>query len=223
MDNFNELEGDENLGQNQNRGQGLGRNQKIAVAVLGVLAVAIIITWMAQLKKSINDPFSYSYNPAGTNDNSGTCEGPECQESLKTKDTDKDSLTDWDELNIYETSPYLEDSDSDGLSDKEEIESGTDPNCPAGRDCSALTDTSVGTSAGGENLFDKIAPDLNISGEEEGLSSTQEEDLQKMLGGQGDASVLRKMLIESGMDEEILNQVSDEDLMASYLEVLESQ
>ena len=131
MDDFNELEGDENLEQNQKTGQSLGKNQKIAVAILGVLAVAVIIAWMVQLKNSINSPFAY--NPTETTETASTCEGPECQESLKTKDTDEDGLTDWDELNVYETSPYLEDSDSDGISDWEEINRGTDPNCPEGR------------------------------------------------------------------------------------------
>lgn len=220
MDDFNELGGDGNLDQSQNRGQNLGKNQKIAVAVLGVLAVAVIVTWMVQLKKSINSPFSY--NPTETTESTETCEGPECQESLKTKDTDKDGLSDWDELNVYETSPYLEDSDSDGIPDKEEIETGKDPNCPAGRDCSTLTDTSTGTSTG-ENLSEGTGQNLNIGGETGELSPTQEEDLQKMLQGQGDASALRKMLLESGMDEETLSQISDEDLMASYKEVLESE
>jgi len=31
------------------------------------------------------------------------------------------------------------------------------------------------------------------------------------------------MLLESGMDQETLNQISDEDLLASYKEVLKSQ
>ena len=51
----------------------------------------------------------------------------------------------------------------------------------------------------------------------------KEEILQKMLEGQGDASALREMLLESGMDEATLNQISDEDLMASYEEVLKSE
>ncbi|MDD5032311.1 MAG: hypothetical protein PHR36_04720 [Patescibacteria group bacterium] len=220
MDDFNELEDNENSGQSQNGGKSLGKNQKIAVAVLGVLAVAVIITWMTQLKENINGPFSY--NPTETTKSAATCEGPEC-EDLKDKDTDGDGLSDWDELNVYETSPYLEDSDSDGVFDKEEIESGADPNCPAGRDCSAVADTSVGTSAEEDNASTQINSDLNAGGDTGELSTAQEENLQKMLEGQSDASALRRMLLEAGMDEETLSQISDEDLMASYKEVLESQ
>lgn len=220
MDNFNELEGDENLDErdeSQKTGQSLGKNQKIAVAVLGVLAVAVVITWMAQFKKSINGPFSY--NPTETTKSTTTCEGPECQESLKTKDTDGDGLTDWDELNIYETSPYLEDSDSDGIFDKEEINSGADPNCPAGRDCSALANISSESSEEASSA----ELDLNLGSTGEELTSDQEKILQDILAGQVDASALREMLLESGMDQETLNQISDEDLLASYKEVLKSQ
>jgi len=223
MDDYNDnnLKDEEELEQGQGARQSLGKNQKIAVAILGVLAVAVIITWMAQLKKSINSPFAY--NPTETTESASTCEGPECQESLKTKDTDGDGLTDWDELNVYGTSPYLEDSDSDGISDKEEIETGKDPNCPAGRDCSALADTNVGTSTEEKSLFEQADLNLDAGGAAEELSSDQEEILQKMLEGQSDASALRKMLLESGMDEATLNQISDEDLLASYQEVLKSQ
>ncbi|MDD5290527.1 MAG: thrombospondin type 3 repeat-containing protein [Patescibacteria group bacterium] len=202
--------------------QSLGKNQKVAVAVLGVLAVVVIIMWMAQLKESLNGPFSY--NLAEAPGSTATCEGPDCQESLKTMDTDGDRLTDWDELNVYETSPYLEDSDSDGISDKEEIGTGTDPNCPAGRDCSTLIDTSPAAgTAEEEPVSGQAIPDLNTGATLDVPASVQEEDLQKMLEGQSDASALRKMLLESGMDQETLNEISDADLMASYQEILQSQ
>jgi len=220
MDDFNELKGDENLDErdeSQKTGQSLGKNQKIAVAILGVLAVAVIIAWMVQLKKSINSPFSY--NPTETTESTTTCQGPECQESLKTKDTDKDGLTDWDELNVYETSPYLEDSDSDGVSDREEIETGADPNCPAGRDCSALANISSESSEEASST----ELDLNLGSTGEELTSDQEKILQDILGGQIDASALREMLLGAGMDKDLLNQISDEDLLASYKEVLKSQ
>ena len=54
---------------------------------------------------------------------------------LRTKDTDGDGLTDYDELNIFGTGSYLADSDSDGLDDKLEITRGTDPLCAAGQNC----------------------------------------------------------------------------------------
>ncbi len=46
---------------------------------------------------------------------------------LANQDTDGDGLTDFDEQFVYYTSAYLPDSDSDGFSDKEEIEAGSSP------------------------------------------------------------------------------------------------
>lgn len=54
---------------------------------------------------------------------------------LRKKDTDRDGLNDYSELKIYKTSPYLADSDSDGLTDALEIAQGQDPNCPKGQQC----------------------------------------------------------------------------------------
>lgn len=45
----------------------------------------------------------------------------------RTTDTDKDGLTDYEELYVYFTNPILDDSDYDGISDGVEIQNGTDP------------------------------------------------------------------------------------------------
>jgi len=55
--------------------------------------------------------------------------------ALKTKDTDGDGISDYDELYSTHTSPYLKDSDGDGTPDGTEVQQGTDPNCPKGKTC----------------------------------------------------------------------------------------
>ena len=65
---------------------------------------------------------------------------------LKVIDTDGDGLSDWAELNTYKTSPYLADSDSDGVADADEIKAGADPNCPPDRDCGSGNLLSPGES-----------------------------------------------------------------------------
>jgi hypothetical protein len=71
------------------------------------------------------------------------------QAALKTQDTDGDGLSDYDEIYVYHTSPYLKDTDSDGIDDKTEVTNGTDPNCPAGKQCAVVStgDASAGTTA----------------------------------------------------------------------------
>ncbi|MSR84851.1 hypothetical protein EXS71_00175 [Candidatus Uhrbacteria bacterium] len=53
----------------------------------------------------------------------------------KQKDTDHDGLSDYDESYVYHTSPYIGDSDSDGVPDTVEVAQNSDPNCPQGKTC----------------------------------------------------------------------------------------
>lgn len=201
----------------------LSKNQKIAAIFLAVFSVFVIILWIAQLNKNINDPFSYNSEETSKN-NMKACSGPDClgsDEFLKINDTDKDGLFDWDELNVYQTSPYLEDSDSDGLTDRQEIEAGTDPNCPIGRDCSP--DVGSGASENKDSLSSGLGQDASALKNAGETTPDQEKILSDVLSGQGDVNVLRDMLLQSGMDKESLDKISDEDLMASYEEVLKGQ
>ncbi len=49
---------------------------------------------------------------------------------LKTVDSDKDGLTDFDEVTVYSTNPNLKDTDKDGFDDKSEIDGGYNPSGP---------------------------------------------------------------------------------------------
>lgn len=56
-------------------------------------------------------------------------------EKLKTTDTDNDTLSDYDELYLIHSSPYLFSSAGDGISDGEKVKQNLDPNCPKGKTC----------------------------------------------------------------------------------------
>lgn len=199
---------------NQPSQEPLNKNQKIAVAVLGVFAVFIFIFWGVQFKKNIkvipggnnNDISQNTQNEADNSNN---------EQALKNKDTDKDDLLDWDELNVYKTSPYLEDSDSDGILDGVEIKNNTDPNCPQGRDCSA-------TTVDNSNLSQNTSTLGNINSQPTASStaSSFSDGLNKILSGSVDAKTLRQLLLEQGMDKDLLGQISDEELMKNYKETL---
>lgn len=200
----------------------LSRGQKIAAFGLGSFAFFIVIIWALQFKSGITDPLDYekAIEKARQNqqasEQGGLCEGGTCndlsEEDLRTKDTDGDGLWDWDELNVYSTSPYLEDSDSDGFSDKQEIDSGNNPACAAGQECS--DDLQIENTG-----FDDLSADL------EGLDL---EEIEKMLSGaESDSSAstpdsslsgdeLRQILKDSGVGDEILDMFTDEELTDLY-------
>ena len=131
------------------------------------------------------------------------------------------------ELNIYNTSPYLEDTDSDGFKDGEEIKNNADPNCPAGRDCAGgLLDNSAAgqaTSTSGAsndtlnsllNQFGVSQPETQPASGANSLSLDQLDALKNI-----DAASLRQLLLKAGMPKEALDKISDTDLMKSYGEV----
>ncbi len=131
--------------------------------------------------------------------------------ALKTKDTDSDGLFDYDEINIWNTSPYLADSDSDGFDDKTEIESGNNPNCPQGKECGQSTITPAPDSAAA-GLALPAPPSLELPASQ----SQVKEALGKLTPAQ-----IRQLLIEQGLPKETLDQVDDQTLMEIYQQSLE--
>jgi len=203
----------------------LGKSQKIAVVVLAFFAILVIGFWFRQFKQSISQPFAYE---TATPDNI-TLEQQDSEAVLRTKDTDGDSISDWDELYFYNTSPYLEDSDSDGMSDKDEIAADKDPNCPAGRDCYATTPLEteqVEVDSTQDDTTLNILNQLNIEPETETPVNTSEPtsqdlaQLEALMSGEIDAVALRQILLDYGMQKEHLDQMSDEELLQSFKETL---
>lgn len=124
---------------------------------------------------------------------------------LRQRDTDKDGLSDYDELNVYGTSPYLPDSDSDSINDYDEIAANSDPNCPRGKNCFTW-----------QQLDEGEVPT------QQGLpAGVQYQDL--LLSGQVSAAQLRELLIEGGVNPELLSDLSDDELYSLYQETLGEQ
>lgn len=143
--------------QEQNQGFFQARTEKIITRVektpmdkfflffLILISISALALGFMQFKKDIEGPALSSYldrkrgelmekykpSSADTED--------EFINRLKNQDSDLDGLDDWSEINVYSTSPYLSDTDNDGKSDRQEITQGTNPNCPEGLDCSAVT------------------------------------------------------------------------------------
>ncbi len=133
--------------------------------LLFFLSIAALGVGFWQIKTAINLPFHIDEGVLPTGALS-TDFSTRDMASLA-RDTDGDGLLDYDETNIYNTSPYLADSDSDGFSDGEEIKSGNNPNCPAKQTCLVAPTLSAGEVAP-QNVEElrKLLKDSGISQED---------------------------------------------------------
>lgn len=127
------------------------------------------------------------------------------QEALKGKDSDFDGLSDFEEIYIYRTSAYLEDSDGDKITDSNEIKDGTDPLCALGDTCGI--DQLEKDMAQKEELIEMLYVD-----EDSGLA----DELANIDIATMDISVLRQALLDSGLSQSELDQISDADLRQLY-------
>lgn len=230
---------DENLDDlEQPKKSSLDLKQKIAVPVLGIFALVLIVLWASDLNSTIKN----SLNSSGENsseevlNNIGdTCPDGNCGEAERTNvDSDNDGLLDWEEIEKYGTSPYLEDTDGDGYTDKEEVDKNYDPNCPVGEDCYGQTINEEEAENNQENVESDLnaeassnlnTENLNLNDLNSGNLNTDNLDIESsnvegIVSGGASPSELREMLKQAGMDEAMLNAVSDEALMQAYQETL---
>jgi hypothetical protein len=194
------------------------KTRKIAVIFLAILGVFFIGASVYQMSSRIKRPFKVSDTVFSVDKDSDEAR---FLEVLQNRDTDSDGLFDFDEINVYKTSAYLEDTDSDGISDYEEVRGaannleGMDPTCPKGTDCYGLISDFTNASSSTETIL----PEINSNNNTE--AKTEEEKLMESLStGEIDTSILRSMLISNGLNEEEVNQISDEELKAIYLQAV---
>lgn len=188
----------------EQEGGGLRKDQKIGVILLSVFALFAVGLGILQIRNTMYAPFALNNKvPYVVKDEIDT------NEALMYRDTDKDALNDFDELYVYITSPYLADTDSDGIDDKTEIEKGSDPVCAEGQTCSDL--------ATDEDTLPNTAASYSATSTLGPPPSTQE--LDQLINNPAE---IRKMLLASGFDKKILDQTSDADLMKMVKDVLNS-
>ncbi len=158
-------------------------------------------------------------------------------EAMKTKDTDRDGLSDYAETYLYNTSPYLSDSDSDGIADSLEIAQGTDPNCPKGKSCVQPLDQQVATGRSSSTLFGELGavPQVPQAAAEVlvGASSSSISGVQAFVANPPAPSSMtpdqiRSYLVASGLvREDQISSLPDEQLIqvyeAAYQEALRVQ
>ncbi len=114
--------------------------RRFSASIIGFCGILIVVLSAAYLRSHLSTPFLVPksvFDKARPIFEKQAREANEAQASRE-RDTDRDGLSDWSELNSYRTSPYLADTDSDEIIDAIEIAQGTDPNCPQGQTCAQL-------------------------------------------------------------------------------------
>ena len=171
------------------------------VLVIGLIGLGIGIT---QWRGSFKDVFATKIGQFKTPDQVEA----ERIAGMKSKDTDTDGLNDYEESYVYRTSPYLSDSDSDGLDDRAELQAGEDPNCPKGKECAAA----LGAISG-------EAKDAGAEGEAGAETAGDEEAIiEAFLNPTPDE--IRDLLLRSGVKAEELEGIDDATLLQLYRESL---
>lgn len=208
---------DENQGN-----KSLSRAQKTGFVLLLIFGILAFGLGMLQMRNTIFSPFAINLGKlAGGQEGLFTDE----QTRLQSIDTDHDGLNDWEELNFYQTSPYLTDTDSDTISDKKEIEQGTNPLCPEGEVCESSEAMQVTTTTQPMTspLTEQGLTPLEILG---GTSATGTAGASyaEMLSAFQDPAKLRQMLLSSGeIKKESLDKISDDELLKMVSELLLNQ
>lgn len=176
------------------------RRIRVGVTILVFLCVIVVLGIIWQYPRYLRAPFAQYGQDIGLW-KSQLEEEAEKLATMKETDTDGDELTDYDETYIYGTSLYLADSDSDGFSDKEEILSGNDPNCAAGKICPKITEE------GAAKTEPTVTPPVG-------------EELGSLLAGTATAEEIRDALRQAGVDDATLNKLDDKTLLELYNETL---
>lgn len=186
------------------------REQKVGyTVVVGCGVIAVVLGFM-YVGRHLNAPFQITYSGSQIL----TADEQEARQitAQKRSDTDGDTINDYDELYIYASSPYLTDTDSDGLSDDIEITSGGDPSCAIGDACDdPMDDIDVGTG---------------VSDEYEAQAQAEVEDVEAALAEIKQSLMnlspqeIRTMLVESGATQAEVDALSDEDVAALYQQIL---
>ncbi len=197
------------------------REQKVGFSLLLLFGVLTVGLGFLQIRNTIYNPLAFDA-PEQKNALAGIESDPNVR--LQAIDTDQDGLSDYDELNFYSTSPYLPDSDSDGKTDKQEIEAGTDPNCAEGKLC-VNPDAVAKPSSDGVGASPLVnaatAPLVALDKLTSTIGATTTMSIEGLLKN---PSALRSILISSGnMSATDLADVDDETLIRMFSEIVEKE
>jgi len=219
---------------------------------LSALGLFVLALGFFQIRGAIYGPFE-GFGKSGTEKKSMLTQEEILSilsEQAKQEDTDKDGLSDYDEVYVYHTSPYIQDSDSDAFSDKEEIDAGSDPlnssstpyhQAQNNEESNLIeefwSESSEDEQFSSEDIRDfliqagiakEIVDNIDDNELKKLYNDTKEEtgidpqDLGLSYSPEVDISLLRQALIDEGVDALMLEQIDDEALRSMFLENLKN-
>lgn len=178
----------------------------IAMLCVGLYQVRYQLFAQDRVKKELVKQIQSNQNISGTDPYLSNSNEAQDLATLQQKDTDSDGLSDFEEQYVDATSPYLADSDSDGISDSVELTAGTNPNCPEGESCAQVrSNSNTNSTSDAEAAFASLSPS-----EVEALRS------------QVTPAEVRKQLIDGGIDADVVNALSDTQVMQMVDDALNS-
>lgn len=189
----------------------LSKQQKVSVCILGVCGIFVFGFSFYRLRSSVYAPFLTNKSELAV---VKSLIGPTPEEEVakqKRTDTDGDSLSDWDELNIYKTNPYLKDTCGDGLADNVRLATGKNLVCSSG---------ATGAEESAQTSFNLLPTGMNI---DQGIfgsavSSSLGTQGQQQVSGQmlpRDAATIRQVL-KGKVDQSKLDAITDQQLLELY-------
>ncbi len=154
------------------------------------------------------------------------------------KDTDGDGLSDSDEISTYGTSPYLADTNSNEISDYDEVILGKGNNCTDILSCNSSANLSVvsaSSSVFGEAInYDDIKKQLLEAGYSQEVvdqvtpsgsatqnTNTTSSELEKLKNLS--IQEIKQLLISQGATESDLSRFSDEEIKNAYIQTLNEE
>jgi len=197
----------------------LTTNEKLGLSLFVFICVFALVVQFFRLPQSLVKPFGRT----GTGDFKTIAE-QEAEEIQRQKmtDTDHDGLTDYDEMNIYRTSAFNEDTDSDGIPDGVEVKRGTDPNCPEGKACRVIVPSTTPENAPvlpaniSESELNVMTAVLGVFGE---LDQITPESVKQRVDKMS-SKELRDFLLKLSIPQKALDQTDDATLKQMLVDTI---
>lgn len=213
----------------------LPTDQRFAISLLAVCGGLAFVLSIMHMRSLLHEPFLVSKSVLTQSQKffSDEAANQDKIEASKKLDTDHDGLSDYAEQFTYRTSPYLSDTDSDGVPDAVEVAQGANPTCPKGQTCGvtgdalpqATTSTSLeglsavnGANAQQMNALNSLFPGTNASGTQPAPSGST-----LLPPGQMTPAQLRTYLLQNQLATQAqLDELTDQQLLDAYVQAYQS-